>query len=374
MRWLALCCALAACGRERHAGDAPPGDVTVDDAPPDGVPPDAVPPDGVPDAPPPVNRAFVTSGTFTGNLGGLVGADAKCAMAATSAGLTGTFIALLSTSTVDARDRLGVSRGWVRVDGAPIADGSGIFFAGLQFNPLDLDETGIRIGSTGDTWTGSLQNGVVDSGLTCTDWTVTTGAGRTGYAHYGSPQWNAFSTAGCANLYHLYCFEIGHTTPVAPSPSTGRYAFLSGSRTGQGLAALDAQCQQEATAHALPGTYLAAVATTTTTIASRFTGTDWRRPDGTPVGTAGHSLFSSDPRSFVHQFADGAYLVDPTVFTGASSATAVGTDAQTCNNWNDLTTGALTGGGGKPTLLENGYFWNQVIACSQFAGVICLQQ
>src|SRR5687768_8687959 len=67
---------------------------------------------------------FITSvGLGKGaNLGGLDGADAHCGMLAEAAGVTGkTWRAYLSTSTVDARDRIG-SGPWYNAKGEKIAD------------------------------------------------------------------------------------------------------------------------------------------------------------------------------------------------------------------------------------------------------------
>ena len=56
------------------------------------------------------------------NLGGLEGADAHCAALAEAAGVTGkTWAAYLSTTTVDARDRIG-SGPWVNADGVTVAE------------------------------------------------------------------------------------------------------------------------------------------------------------------------------------------------------------------------------------------------------------
>ena len=46
-----------------------------------------------------VKRVFVTSANYTGDLGGLVGADSKCQALADSAGLDGNYKAWLSTNT-----------------------------------------------------------------------------------------------------------------------------------------------------------------------------------------------------------------------------------------------------------------------------------
>ena len=57
-----------------------------------------------------------------GNLGGLAGADAHCNALATAAGITGkTWRAYLSTSTVNARDRIGDGP-WYNVKGELIAE------------------------------------------------------------------------------------------------------------------------------------------------------------------------------------------------------------------------------------------------------------
>src|SRR5580692_9705113 len=60
--------------------------------------------------PPIFNKVFVTSATFTGDLGGQKGADAKCARVAKAVGLSGTFKAWLSTSKRNAKDKLGTAR------------------------------------------------------------------------------------------------------------------------------------------------------------------------------------------------------------------------------------------------------------------------
>src|SRR6202023_4310935 len=98
---------------------------------------------------------------------------AKCAGLATSAGLpTGTYKAWLSTSTVNAIDRLGSARGFVRVDKAPIADEISDLTSGKILNPIDLDETGHdqRFPGNSDVWTGSTNDGMLGSTGTCDDW------------------------------------------------------------------------------------------------------------------------------------------------------------------------------------------------------------
>lgn len=69
---------------------------------------------------------FVTSATFSGNLGGLTGADDKCQAAAdgpASIVPPGTYIAWLSTSVKDAIDRLPANTsGYFLPSGKKVAD------------------------------------------------------------------------------------------------------------------------------------------------------------------------------------------------------------------------------------------------------------
>ena len=113
-----------------------------------------------------------------GDLGGLEGADAHCAALAEAAGVTGrVWAAYLSTSAVDARDRIGAGP-WHNAKGELIAesvealhgDGNAITKA------TALDETGAPVNGRGDTpnrhdvLTGSLPDGTA-AAETCEDWT-----------------------------------------------------------------------------------------------------------------------------------------------------------------------------------------------------------
>jgi hypothetical protein len=65
---------------------------------------------------------FATSQGFTGNLGGLAGADAICQAEANAAGLPGTYKAFLSDNNTSAADRLNQSSlPYELVNGTPIA-------------------------------------------------------------------------------------------------------------------------------------------------------------------------------------------------------------------------------------------------------------
>jgi hypothetical protein len=178
-----------------------------------------------------------------GNLGGLAGADAHCTALAEAAGIRGkTWRAYLSTSTVNARDRIGDGP-WYNVKGELIAenlaqlhtaDGNKIS------NTTAIDETGatpdylvlvdgaaqraVADSLVHDILTGSNEDGTVAAGQTCNDWTDGTATGRAMLGHAdrlgrtaGVNSWvTVHASQGCAmeNLIPTggagmyYCFAI----------------------------------------------------------------------------------------------------------------------------------------------------------------------
>ena len=113
-----------------------------------------------------------------GDLGGLAGADAHCAALAEAAGVTGrTWAAYLSTSEVDARDRIGDgpwhnARGELIAESVAALHGDGNAIA----KATALDETGAVVNGRGDQpnrhdiLTGSLPDGTA-APETCEEWT-----------------------------------------------------------------------------------------------------------------------------------------------------------------------------------------------------------
>jgi len=86
---------------------------------------------------------FVTSAVYSGNLGGLAGADSDCQTLAAAANLTGTYKAWLSDGTATAAARLTHSSGtYVLVDGTAVASGWTQLASGALLNPIDKTERG----------------------------------------------------------------------------------------------------------------------------------------------------------------------------------------------------------------------------------------
>jgi hypothetical protein len=180
---------------------------------------------------------FVTSDTSkTGNLGGLAAADKRCQDLATKAGFGDhTFHAYLSTSTVNAKDRIGTGP-WTNALGTLVAqDLTALHAAKGSVDVFGVDENKMKINGqwnagTGtnehDILTGSMPDGTVQAGKTCMDWTsdasgMTAQVGHCdgmgpGMATTGTyPSWNSsHENGGCNDTApkggagRLYCFAI----------------------------------------------------------------------------------------------------------------------------------------------------------------------
>ena len=122
---------------------------------------------------------FVTStgsGAQGANLGGLAGADAKCAsLAAAVGGSDHTWRAYLSTSNVDAKDRIGAGP-WRNQKGVVIAANLAALHATGPKAVDVLDEKGAAVPASGRCiLTGTHADGTTYTGATASDWTATGG-------------------------------------------------------------------------------------------------------------------------------------------------------------------------------------------------------
>lgn len=177
-------------------------------------------------------RVFTTSQLFTANLGGLVGADAKCQAAADKAKLGGTFKAWLSDSKQAPANRFDAScfKGapFVLIDGTVIAKDwaeltSGTLQAGISKTetgagaPLNNACPGLPPGTAA--WTLTTEGGAAEAdkvAKACVDWTSGSmatsaqmvwgkpGATKNWSINYGC---NNFGATSCSRTASLYCFE-----------------------------------------------------------------------------------------------------------------------------------------------------------------------
>lgn len=243
----------------------------------------------------PYNYAFVTSAQFApGDLGDTSGADDECQSAADAAGLPGTYMAWLASSSQLPHDVLNGTgaAGWLRPDGQPVAEQLGDLVRHELLYPMVIDELGANQGQA------SVLTGMSDElkavGETCSDWTQTSAdLTATGRASAGGAAWSSGFTSSCVADARLYCFGTNSSAPLTFVPVAGRRAFISSATItslGAGIAAADSLCNQEATTHSQPaGSYKALMAIgsiSPASAASRFTtdtGETWVRADGVPL-------------------------------------------------------------------------------------------
>ncbi|MFO0598144.1 MAG: hypothetical protein U0228_22770 [Myxococcaceae bacterium] len=155
---------------------------------------------------------FATSASFDGNLGGLAGADAKCQAAASTSGLTGTFKAWLSTSTVDAIDRIAEVGPWFDTAGQQLFATKANLAAGPMTMGLWHDEYGVWM-ATSDLWTGTGYMGRFQEALIgttpCEEWTSNSmqRQARVGQLGRTGLPWSSFSNTTCDQQAKLICLQ-----------------------------------------------------------------------------------------------------------------------------------------------------------------------
>lgn len=363
MRWLGIgiLATSVSCGRSHFDVDASNADAAID-------------------ATERANHVFTTSTFHDGNLGGLAGADAICQQRATEAGLPGSFIAFLSTEAIPARTRLDGSRGWQRVDGAPVVDLLADLFNLRGWNPIATDEYGRDVRASNNfVWTGSDSTGGPVTGVVCNEWTTGSSAvsGRFGSSARGATQLFNHGYQPCQRSSRLYCFEVGARRVSPPIPTPGRLAFISMSTwpAASGIASADALCQSEAAGAGRQGTFKAALPPSGATTASRFSlsGAPWVRADGVLLATTPNELFAGSLlRSHFAMTANGDPLPEygSGFWTGGDPNSVNG---NTCMGWTSVT-GMAEQGDSEDTLLASRFVaFGTPLACSGAARLLCLE-
>jgi hypothetical protein len=152
--------------------------------------------------------AFVSSVTYDSNLGGIAGADAKCAQLASDAGLSGTFLAWLSDGVIDPDSRFVKSLGpyVVTVDDTVIADGWADLTDGTLDFPITYSEYGVVVGDSVFTNV-DLDGTTKDTTNHCNSWTAGGTNGNHGRSISAGGQWTDYQTAACGTSERIYCFE-----------------------------------------------------------------------------------------------------------------------------------------------------------------------
>ncbi len=327
----------------------------------------------------PYNLVFMTSTSIApGALGGLIGGDAFCNERAQAAGLPGTYVAWLSTSTVASGYHVGNARGWVRMDGKPLADTLSDLLDGTLWYPILFDENGVSYAGSNPpaVATGSGDGGYLKPGHNCMDWTSidSTLVVETGRPTYTTHFWSeAGELKKCNVPMRLYCFGVSKHAALVPTKTNGPLAFLSTSWTvSGGLAGADARCQSDATAAGKTGTFKALLPTSTASAASRFssTGDVWVLADGLPIAATRAAVFADSFDRGISMTAAGQFTY-PWTFAGAYSPNDKAMTTYNCKNWTSsgsdlLLIGEASGSG------EVSFGYSQT-GCSITASVYCLQ-
>lgn len=329
------------------------------------------------------NIIFATSTTVRfGTLGAagadpLAVADNLCNDVATAAGLPGTFVAYLSTSSVTAVSRLGSARGFVRTDGRPVADTAADVAAGRLRYPVALTETGDPAAPHVGTGAGHMGG---TSTWNCMDYTTVTSANVSyGSVMGGGPTWHTSGAISCNTLLPLYCVSTEHSTPLAPlpRPEGARLAFVSSTSlpVGGGVPAADDLCASNAASAGLAGTFVALLATSGASATSRLVddGAPVVRPDGVVVASSMAAFAAHDWLAPINVTAAAdAWLGNWAVWLGAHDLTSAGTPDSTCNDYMSAATDAtaLTMAAGLPAPLPV----TSTQACSFPSGrIICIE-
>jgi hypothetical protein len=315
------------------------------------------------------NIVFVTSTLTSGDIGGVSGATAICTQTAAAQTLPGKFVPWLGDGTVNRVTALGSARGWIRVDGLPVADTLGVsggasgLLGGQIYYPPAVTELGQIAPVSTFAWTGNSS---------CSGWTSTTPSdGLVGNAFGAGGVWSDEGGTNCTAQESIYCFGTDLATPLTLAPQAGRHAFVStGTFTpSTGIATADQLCQTEARASGLQNSanFLAYLFQVGSSADSRFnqSGASWVRPDGTPIYHATYPGLAAP----IDQHADGTYVNAYTPVRIGTFGASTGDAASTCSGWSSST------GNGGTSSVQAGTLWpyDGTRPCSQALPVYCFE-
>jgi hypothetical protein len=197
-------------------GPTPPGDDDDDDSMSSGTPGPKEPgPKGCEGALDCSRVVFVTKAAWSGDLGGLKGADDKCTAAAKGVPALAdrTFRAWVSDDASTASSRHPHGKGsYVRVDKAVVANDFSDLTDGTLAAEISLDEEGNPLPSTDlerSVWTGTIADGVADP-FTCGGWKSASAVetGLFGDSLAKDLSWTEKNPSSCDRNRHLYCLEF----------------------------------------------------------------------------------------------------------------------------------------------------------------------
>ncbi len=152
--------------------------------------------------------AFVSSVTYDSNLGGVAGADAKCAQLASDAGLTGTFLAWISDGVTDPESRFVKSpiRYAATFNNTLIAEDWADLTDGTLGGSMTYDENGNTVSYR--VFTNVNPDGTTkDNTNHCNGWGAGGASANLGLSSSTSGLWTDYQLGSCGTSLPIYCFE-----------------------------------------------------------------------------------------------------------------------------------------------------------------------
>ena len=167
-----------------------------------------------------VKRVFVTSKEYNGDLGGVNGANAKCAELAAAAVLGGTYLAWISADNQNSDPESRFTKAaipYYKTNNEKVADNWDDLIDGSLDSKIDRYENGMpaAANANGDNevWTNVADNGTQDGddGYECMDWSgITNLQGSVGVWTADNGAWtdlDANAQHPCGETKRLYCFQ-----------------------------------------------------------------------------------------------------------------------------------------------------------------------
>jgi hypothetical protein len=153
---------------------------------------------------------FQTSSVYTGNLGGLNGADTLCQAQATAGGLTDQYMAWLSDQSTEAKDRIDHAGPYHSTQGVTIAQNWQDLTDGSWLVYLNVDEAGVSLVGSKYPWTGTTPSGQ-STGEDCNGWNseAVSYSGTYGLSTQRDGYWSEWATSNCSDTggHTLICMS-----------------------------------------------------------------------------------------------------------------------------------------------------------------------
>lgn len=169
-----------------------------------------------------VNRVFLTSIQYNGNLGGVTGADIKCQERANSANLGGTWKAWISNTSTSAASRLIHSdKPYKLLNSQTVANNWTDLTDGTIQNSININEFGGSPNYGSCVWTSTKIDGSTyppyANNTLCNNYTAADqNYSMCGHNQVTGSEWTNWSSERCDQSHPLYCIEqVNENNPIS---------------------------------------------------------------------------------------------------------------------------------------------------------------